>query len=311
MALLVAAPLANYAQAPVETPSIESISPGPPMWKVSKGDHSLWIFAILTPLEAGINWRSEQVESVIARAQEYIYIKRPEQKLPANPFKLINGLRLAMQIRNNPDEKRLDAVIPADLYSRFSQLVQTYQIPDMETIRPYYGADSLRGYAVIANQLTEDHGVGYNIGLLVGNNPSIKQTPIHLGPEFLDYDFIKESAERMAAGGSLDDEINCLKLSVDSVETDMDGMRLRAQAWAEGNVNALREHLDVIHAVDVCEQVLFGDLAKETDSHLLAAAETALSNNVTTFAALELDQLIDADGLLEKLRAKGYTIEEP
>jgi hypothetical protein len=29
---------------------------------------------------------------------------------------------------------------------------------------------------------------------------------------------------------------------------------------------------------------------------------------VTTFAVLELDELIDADGLLEKLRAKGYTI---
>lgn len=299
------------AQTTPEVQATASISPGPPLWQVSKGDHSLWIFALMTPLEAGVAWQSDQVEFVISRAQEYIYIKAPELELPANPFKLINGLRLAMKIRNNPEGKKLEEVIPADLYARFSQLVDLYQIPDMETTRPYYAADSLRGYAVIANKLTEDHGVDIKIESLVGNNSALTHTPINLGPESLDYDFLKDSAERMAAGVALDDEINCLRLSVESVETDIDGMQLRAKAWAEGDVDALRENRDAIGAAGVCGQVLLNSFLEDVNTKWLRAAENALSNNVTTFAVLQLDQLLDADGLLEKLRALGYAIDEP
>ncbi len=310
LALLLVAPFTGHAQ-PTEKQNTTDISPGPAMWKVSKGDHSLWIFAALTPLEVGVNWRSEEVESVIARAQEYIYIKTPKPDIPLNPFKLINGLRLAMKIRNNPDDKSLQEIIPADLFSRFSQLVDLYQIPNMETTRPYYAADSLRGYAVIANKLTEDHGVDIKIESLVSNNSSIEQTPINLGPEYLDYDFLKDSADRMAAGVSLDAEINCLKLSVESVESDIAGMQLRARAWAEGDVDALRENRDVIGAAGVCGQVLLGNFLEEVNTNWLRAAEIALSNNEITFAVLQLDQLIDGDGLLQQLRARGYTIDEP
>jgi hypothetical protein len=216
-----------------------------------------------------------------------------------------------LKIRNNPDGRRLDEVIPADLYARFSQLVALYRIPDMETTRPYYAADALRGYAVIANKLTEDHGVDIRIDSLVGNNTSMARTPINLGPEYLDYDFLKDSAERMADSASVVAEINCLKLSIESVETDIAGMHLRARAWAEGNVDALRDNRDSIGAAGVCSEVLLGAILEEANAEWLRAAELALRNNVTTFAVLELDQLIAADGLLEKLRAKGYTIEEP
>lgn len=310
-ALLLVVTIPGHAQTSTALQTAASIAPGPPLWKVSQGDHALWIFALLTPLEAGVNWRSEQVEAVIARAQEYLYIKAPEPSLPLNPLKLINGLRLVLKIRNNPDGKRLDEVIPADLHARFSQLVALYRIPDMETTRPYYAADALRGYAVIANGLTEDHGVDIRIDSLVGNNTSMARTPINLGPETLDYDFLKDSAERMANGASIAAEINCLALSIASVETDIAGMRLRARAWAEGDVDTLRRNRDSIGAAGVCGEVLLGSLLEEANADWLRAAELALGNNVTTFAVLELDQLLAADGLLEQLRARGYTIEEP
>jgi len=311
-AMFFIATLSTQAQTTADARTNAAVSSGPPMWKVTKGDHSLWIFAVLTPLEAGLNWHSEQVEAVIGQAQEYIYVKAPETEIPVNPFKLINGLRLAMKIRNNPDGKKLEEVIPADLYSRFSQLVNLYQIPDMDNTRPYYAADSLRGYAVMANKLTEDHGVDIKIEALVSSNSAIAQTPIFRGPERLDYDFLKDAARKMAEGVALADEIRCLRLSVESVETGIPGMQLRARQWAEGDVNALRQNRDAADAAGVCGQVLLtNELLEATNANWLRAAETALSNNVTTFAVLELRQLLDADGLLEKLRAMGYTIEEP
>lgn len=306
--LLATAP--GHAQT-TDVQTAPQLSPGPALWKVSDGDHSLWIFATLTPLEYGVNWRSEQVESVIGEAQEYIYIRTPKPKIPVNPFKLVNGLRLAMKIRNNPDGLTLQDVIPAELYSRFSPLVERYQIPDMETTRPYYAADSLMGYAVIANGLTEDHGVDIRIENLVDNKAGITLTPINLGPEYLDYDFLKDSAQRMADGVALTDEIHCLELTVESVATDIAGTQLRAKAWAEGDVETLRQNPDVIGARAACGQVLLGKVLEETNAQWLRAAETALGNNTSTFAVLDLDQLLAEDGLLNQLRDKGYKIDEP
>lgn len=292
--------------------TVAPVSPGPPMWKVTSGEHALWIFPMLTPLEAGVNWHSDEVESIIRHAQEYIYFKNPEPRIPINPFKLVNGLRLVLKIRKNPDGKRLEEVVPAALYSRFALLVDLYQIPDMEETRPYYAADSLRGYAITANGLTEDHGVDIRIESLVSENLSMASTPIYVGPERLDYDFLIDSAQRMSQAASIEDEIRCLELSVDSVEADIESMRHRARAWASGDVDALRQNRDVIDARGICAEVLLtSELLDAARARWLSAVEQALDNNSISFAVVELGELLEADGLLEKLKSRGYTIDAP
>src|SRR5262249_39937863 len=36
--------------------------PGPGLWKVTKGDHVLWILGTLTPLPKRMTWRSGEIE---------------------------------------------------------------------------------------------------------------------------------------------------------------------------------------------------------------------------------------------------------
>ena len=43
--------------------------PGPGMWRVSKGDHTLWILATLVPLPKQVTWRSHAVETRIASSR--------------------------------------------------------------------------------------------------------------------------------------------------------------------------------------------------------------------------------------------------
>jgi flavin-binding protein dodecin len=43
----------------------------------------------------------------------------------------------------------------------------------------------------------------------------------------------------------------------------------------------------------------------------LAAAQAAIAKNKTTFAVLGVSEVFSPDGHLEKLRALGYTVEEP
>src|SRR5688500_1469285 len=56
--------------------------PGPGLWKVSKGDHVLWILGTLSPLPKRMQWQSERVERVIASSQEVL--ASPSVKLDTN-----------------------------------------------------------------------------------------------------------------------------------------------------------------------------------------------------------------------------------
>jgi hypothetical protein len=43
----------------------------------------------------------------------------------------------------------------------------------------------------------------------------------------------------------------------------------------------------------------------------LTAADEALTENVSSFAVLPISEMLQADGWLDRLRAKGYSIKEP
>ena len=45
------------------------VQPGPGMWKVhGPGGHVLWVLGTVSPLPGGLEWKSDDVEAVIARA---------------------------------------------------------------------------------------------------------------------------------------------------------------------------------------------------------------------------------------------------
>ncbi|HEY0799587.1 MAG TPA: hypothetical protein VGD54_01995, partial [Steroidobacteraceae bacterium] len=47
------------------------------------------------------------------------------------------------------------------------------------------------------------------------------------------------------------------------------------------------------------------------NSAWLRAVDDALTNNASSFTVLAIDELMEPDGLLVKLRAKGYVVDEP
>jgi len=52
-------------------------------------------------------------------------------------------------------------------------------------------------------------------------------------------------------------------------------------------------------------------LRTEAENKLLTAIERAVNRNETTFAALPMHLLLGKDGVLARLRASGYAIDEP
>ena len=110
-------------------------------------------------------------------------------------------------------------------------------------------------------------------------------------------------------------ELKCFETAVTTIETDLDAMKARANAWALGDVEALRR-FDYPDPQGDCLAMLVSaagldELRNRVYAQWLVEAEAALAANETSFAVLPMRELFAADGLLAQLAAKGYAITAP
>lgn len=65
----VPAPAPAPAVVDLEAMVVRGVQPGPGLWKVSKGDHVLWILGTLSPLPKRLQWQATEVETIIGQSQ--------------------------------------------------------------------------------------------------------------------------------------------------------------------------------------------------------------------------------------------------
>ena len=97
-------------------------------------------------------------------------------------------------------------------------------------------------------------------------------------------------------------------------------MRARANAWATGDVAALRS-LPPAYRWEACNNAIteagigkrlgYGDAQRKLRAKWLDAAEAALARNTVSFASLSLLDMLGPNGYLAALEAKGYTVIAP
>ena len=282
--------------------------PGPPMWKVSSGAHVLWIFGNLTPLPKGLTWDPRNVERVIERAQGVI----GEVEFSAheyNPFKLIGLVRQARRLSRNADGAVLAEVLPPDLYARYAALRARYTPRDRnEKLRPVLAVQRVYNAALDDTGLTTDRGrVSKEIRRIVRQHDvAATRMKFELEPQAVLADLEEVTPEA---------ELKCFETAVATIETDLDAMKARANAWALGDVEALRR-FDYPDPQGDCLAMLVSasgldELRNRVYAQWLVEAEAALEANETSFAVLPMRELFAADGLLAQLAAKGYAITAP
>ena len=94
---------------------VSGMQPGPGMWRVSKGDHVLWVMGTLSPAPKKMTWISRDVEATIAASQ--LVLKSPGASVDSD----IGVFRSALLIpslfkaRKNPNGATLKDVLPPDL----------------------------------------------------------------------------------------------------------------------------------------------------------------------------------------------------
>jgi len=310
---------APAAAAPTVAPTLDTVlvtgeQPGPGLWKVSKDDHVLWILGTWSPLPRGMTWRSAQAEELIAQSQEVLTTPRPNIEIGF--FHRLTLLPSLIGVRNNPDRAKLEDVLPADLYARWRVLKERYIGNDkgVESQRPMFAARELYSKALAKTGLTLKNDAQSLVESLAKQD-KVKLTEIKVGIE------IDEPRQliRDFKNTPRDADVACLRATMDRLETDLQTMKQRANAWASGDLEGLR-NLPYVDQTEACITAVAsspGLRGRVESARTQVAAEwgkaaaAALARNTSTFAIAPMSELTRDNGWLSDLRAKGFTVEDP
>jgi uncharacterized protein YbaP (TraB family) len=123
---------------------VEGQHEGPRMWKVHKGDHTLWILGTIAPLPKKMVWQPDAVREVLHQTQEVIP-SWPAYGIGANPFTVLRVYIEWRRLQKPPDHVPLRQSLPPPLYARVQALKARYDPKDdkLEQMRPMMAARQL------------------------------------------------------------------------------------------------------------------------------------------------------------------------
>ncbi|MEO8460159.1 MAG: TraB/GumN family protein [Dokdonella sp.] len=306
------------ALATTELPAVvvSGEQPGPGLWKVSQGDHVLWILGTLSPLPKDMAWKSKEVEETIKRSQ--IVLNPPTLRLHPNVgfFGKLILFPTLIGVRNNRDGATLQQVVPPDLYERWLALKERYigRSAKVEKWRPIFAALELYKQAIRRSHMTQSDSLG----------DLVRKTAKRAGIETLTPTVTIEVDNPRVAVKSFKsselDDLECFRRTLDRIDRDIGTMTARANAWATGDIDTLRKLPDSDQRIACLAAITQTRLAKDLGvvdiearvrEAWLDAATSALTKNVSSFARLPVADLLASDGLLAKLRTLGYVVESP
>ncbi len=295
----------------------------------------MWILGRYGPLPKDMRWRAKRVESLIGESQEVLYAGGTNVRADIGLFRALTLISAMLRAGKNPHNAKLKDVVPAEVYAKWLALKERYMGNDegVERWRPTFAFGILREAAI------KNRGLGYGatIESVVNNAARTHNVRIERLPATTRKVEIKDPRGILKnAGNSEFSDVGCFDRSLDRLESDITTMNSRAIAWAKGDLATLRELNRSDQSDEGCNSALMNALRdgsfadktgtrkviddaktqaalakKESEETWLAAAQSALAGNRTTFAVLAINDLVRPDGYVATLRALGYSVDDP
>jgi len=235
---------------------------------------------------------------------------RGDVSADVGPLKAIGLYFRYRSLRNNPDDATLEEVLSPELFQQFETLRQKYAPRERSLLdrRPVLAAGELWREAVEDSGLSLRNQVNRRVEKLADQN----DVPI-VRPR-LRVDDVRATLDEVAKI-PVSAEIDCMQATLNRLESDLQEARQRAEAWAVGDIAALRISA-VAAQQEVCWSALLTSpkmaaLRREFDEAWMSTAVLALEGQETTLAVVPIFEILKPNGILTQLRARGYEVEEP
>lgn len=294
---------------------VTGVLPGPALWKVSKGDHVMWVLGLTSPVPKNMEWKSKEVESKIAASQAVL--KSPSLEVGVRTSFFRGGMMPSMAaLKMNPAHKTLQDVLTPPLYQhwRAQKTKYLYNNETVEYMRPILAGRELFEAALTHFGLVDQTGLEKKVYRIANlDRVTLVATSYQV--------MLKDPADALHAlnAKSMNDQ-QCLSRILDSLDHDLDQDTARANAWATGDIDTLRSifsHvqqdacLSTIDASQFASALGIDDIEHRVEQSWIDAAEHALAQNRQTVALLPMHELLAPNGYLSVLQSDGYTVEAP
>ena len=298
---------------------VSGVQPGPGLWRASKGDHVVYILGTQSPLPRDMEWEAREVREVLAEAGAVL--GSPGVSIGAD-IGFFRGLTLApsaLKAMKNPGGETLDELLPADVYARWSGLKQRYPGLDrgVEKKRPLIAVYELYKEALKRNGLREGGVVGPVISQALKER-GMKATSTALN---LKIDDPRDALADFRKEGFKPQDLQCFGDTLDIIEYGLPQAAARANAWAVGDLEALRAMPQGRRQVQACLSAWTEtdtarkrgliDIDIRVQDSWLAAMDKAVAEHPVSLAMLSINDLLRDDGYLAALARRGYRIQAP
>lgn len=300
----------------LDTVLVSGARTGPGLWQVREGDHVMWVLGTQSPLPKRMDWLSDEVERTVAASQEVIDYPGVEFDAGIGPVRGLFLLPSLFKARRNPEEQTLQDVLPPALYARWTVLKKKYmpRRNKVEEWRPIFAAGELYSEAI------EESGLSHKdrVWPIVRKAAKKHDVPITSSEVAVEIEAPRDAIKEFTATGI--DDIACFERTLDRLETDLGAMKARANAWADGNLEALRALpypdqnaacREAILAATVSQKNGLQDLPQRVRTLWIETADKALKKNTSTFAVLPIVRMYGDDGYFSGLEALGYEVVAP
>jgi hypothetical protein len=331
----------------METVLVTGEQPGPGLWKVSRDGHVMWVFGNIGALPDTIRWRTREVETRIAESQEVLFPGWPKVSVDIGVLEGLTLVPAAFKAAKNPDGQKLEELLEPDAYAAWSRLRKKYldDDDDIEKYRPAVAEEKLTN--AIGKRMMK--GLDMKpVHPVIEKLARKHKVRIHRLPDVVRKVEIEKPRAILKAARDMDlAESACVGRNLVRIEKQ-DALGLLAfdvaatNAWATGDLEGMRpKPVDPALVREDCWTAAFDAAMARSDSELpaemrrglgilkqqeelykrageeaylnwMAAVETALANNPSTFAVLPMGTALNSkDGWLGKLAERGYTVEGP
>lgn len=296
--------------------TVSGVLPGPALWKVSKGDHVMWVLGLTSPLPKKMQWESEHLDQLIAESQQVL--KAPDMAVGARVgfWGRLFLIPSMIGIKKLPDGQTLKQVLPPYLYGRWQVQKEKYLSGSwgIDRLRPYFAGKKLYAAVIERSGLTEEGGV----------EKAIYATAEHDKVTITDTTYVivmqdPRADAKLFKKVSMGDQ-QCLSGVLDATEQSLLQATVRANAWATGDLGTLRtvfsnqqqdDCLTAIGNTDVAKKLGMTDIAARIEQTWVKAAESAIDHDKRSVALLPMAKVLSSDGYLAALQAAGYTVTAP
>jgi uncharacterized protein YbaP (TraB family) len=304
-ALFTLAPCASAQEpAPDASPStlveeVEVIAklPGPALWRVSTPTSQIWLLALPGGMPQGFKWNTVRVTKALAGARELVL--PPVATLGIGD--LVTVLLDSGHIVHLPPGQTVRSGMPADLRARWEQAARSVgQKPEhYDHFRPVVAAVALGQDAGRSAKL-DPSGGRFQIAVIA----KLQKAKIRNLASYRVMDLVKGLSETPDDVSSA-----CLSLAADAALTMKDDVLKGAEAWARGDLDALRAHNDVVAQCNSAVPLV--RLRNRVATDWAKDLKVELGKPGKVMVAADLDTLTRKGGLLDQLKAEGLEVIGP